>query len=311
MKPEEEATGLIGIGLVGTVLAEHLLAHGHAVTGYDIEPAACERLRQLGGHAVDSVRAVAEAADYLFLSLPDSGVVREILEGGVGVLSAGRVPRYVIDTTTGDPTETIALAESLSRQGGTLLEATICGSSGQLRRRQAVLMVGGERGAFEACRGRIDLLAERVFYVGPSGSGSKIKLATNLVLGLNRLALAEGLVFAETLGLDLETFLGVLKAGPGYSAAMDVKGEKMVKGDFAPESRIRQHHKDVSLMLKYGDNSRQDLPLSRVHLDILANAIAAGDGELDTSAVIQEIRRRRASQDQSRKQDPDRKDERL
>jgi len=310
MKPREGTTGLIGIGLVGTVLAEHLLAHGHAVTGYDIEPAACERLRQLGGHAVDSVRAVAEAADCLFLSLPDSGVVREILEGDVGVLSAGRVPRYVIDTTTGDPTETIARAESLSRQGGTLLEATICGSSGQLRRRQAVLMVGGERRAFEACRGRIDLLAERVFYVGPSGSGSKIKLATNLVLGLNRLVLAEGLVFAEKLGLDLETFLGVLKAGPSYSAAMDVKGEKMVKGDFAPESRIRQHHKDVSLMLKYGNNSRQDLPLSRVHFDILAQAIAAGDGELDTSAVIQEIRRRRASQAQSGKQDPDRKEER-
>jgi 3-hydroxyisobutyrate dehydrogenase-like beta-hydroxyacid dehydrogenase len=119
-----------------------------------------------------------------------------------------------------------------------------------------------------------------------------MKLATNLVLGLNRLVLAEGLVFAEKLGLEPSTFLEVLRAGPGYSAAVDIKGDKMVSGDFTAESRIRQHRKDVSLMLKYARDCEQDLPLSRVHFDILESAVAAGDGELDTSAVIKEIKRR-------------------
>ena len=131
-----------------------------------------------------------------------------------------------------------------------------------------------------------------MFYVGPSGCGSKAKLATNLVLGLNRLVLAEGMVFAEKLGLPLDTFLRLLKVSPAYSAAVDVKGEKMLKNDFEPVSRIRQHHKDVSLMLKHANRHNQRLPLSDAHLKILERAIAAGDGELDTSAVIKEIRRK-------------------
>ncbi len=292
MNIKREPIGLIGVGLVGTALAEQLLAHGHLVMGYDVAPAQCDRLRQLGGLVVDSPQDVAPAVNTLFLSLPDTDVVRRVLEGPAGVLRAQRRPRTIIDTTTGDPEDTVELAAQLGAKGIAFLDATICGSSNQLRKGEAILMVGGEREAFDACQGLLRMLVDRVFYMGPSGNGSKSKLATNLVLGLNRLALAEGLVFAEKMGLELETFLEVLKAGPAYSVAMDVKGERMLKSDFAPESRIRQHHKDVSLMLKYAGLSGQDLPLSRVHLELLAHAIAAGDGELDNSAVIQEIRRR-------------------
>lgn len=156
-------------------------------------------------------------------------------------------------------------------------------------------MVGGEKAAFETCKDVFNALAEKVFYVGPSGSGSKAKLASNLILGLNRLALAEGLVFARKLGLELEPFLELLKVTPAYSAAMDTKGEKMLNQDFSPESRIRQHHKDVSIILKYAEKTGQELPLSCVHLDILEKSIAAGDGEMDNAAVIREIERRNKS----------------
>jgi 3-hydroxyisobutyrate dehydrogenase-like beta-hydroxyacid dehydrogenase len=136
------------------------------------------------------------------------------------------------------------------------------------------------------------VVAAKVFYLGPSGSGSKAKLASNLVLGLNRLALAEGLIFAEKLGLDLEAFLELLKVTPAYSAIMDTKGEKMLKSDFTPQARLRQHHKDVSLILKYAEQAGQELPLSKVHLDVLQKAIESGDADLDNSAVIKELRRR-------------------
>jgi 3-hydroxyisobutyrate dehydrogenase-like beta-hydroxyacid dehydrogenase len=156
-------------------------------------------------------------------------------------------------------------------------------------------MVGGDKAAFEKCQDIFAALSERVFYVGPSGHGSKAKLASNLILGLNRLALAEGLVFAEKLGLDLAAFLELVKTTPAYSTVMDVKGEKMLTGDFAAQARIRQHHKDVSLILKYAEQAGQELPLSKVHLDVLTKAIAAGDADLDNAAVIKELRRRRSS----------------
>ena len=283
--------GLIGIGLVGTVLAKHFLANGLEVIGCDVDSERLDCLKRMGGSCAECPAEVAEKVKHVVLSLPDTAIVREVIEGVNGILSAARKPSYIIDTTTGDPDDIAVLAEKLAESQISLLDSTISGASSQLEKREAVFMVGGEPAAYEACAGLLRLPAEEVFYIGPSGCGSKAKLATNLVLGLNRLVLAEGMVFAEKLGLPLDTFLKLLKVSPAYSAAVDVKGDKMLNNDFEPVSRIRQHHKDVSLILKHAKRHNQHLPLSNVHLEIMEKAIAAGDGELDTSAVIKEIRR--------------------
>ncbi|UCC45800.1 MAG: NAD(P)-dependent oxidoreductase [Candidatus Zixiibacteriota bacterium] len=289
-----KSIGLIGLGLVGTAMAESLLAQDFDVIGFDADEKRCRQLEKSGGTPVASPAEVAGRVERVILSLPDTNIVLDVVEGPAGILEAAQPPTHIIDTTTGDPDETISLAQRLARRGITFLDSTISGSSGQVRDRQAVFMVGGDKEAFESCRDVFSALADKVFYVGPSGSGSKAKLASNLILGLNRLALAEGLVFAEKLGLDLESFLELLKSTPAYSAIMDTKGEKMLKGDFAPQARVRQHHKDVALILKYADNAGQELPLSKVHLEVLAKSIAAGDADLDNSAIIKEIRRRNA-----------------
>jgi 3-hydroxyisobutyrate dehydrogenase-like beta-hydroxyacid dehydrogenase len=284
--------GLVGVGLVGTAIAERLLAKGFDVVGFDIDSAKCEHLAQLGGKAVGSPTKVAQQAERVVLSLPDTQTIQKVVEGPDGLLQTKIAPSYIVDTTTGDPDQTVALALRLEERGVHFLDATISGSSQQVRNGQAVFMVGGEKAGFDACSDIFGALTEKVFYLGPSGSGSKAKLASNLILGLNRLALAEGLVFAGKLGLDLASFLELLKVTPAYSAVMDSKGKKMLSGDFTPEARIRQHHKDVSLILRYAEKAGHELPLSKVHLDILENAITAGDGEMDNSAVIREIKRR-------------------
>jgi len=296
-KPKQNRTiGLIGLGLVGTATAEVLLARGFEVVGFDIDEARRTHLTTLGGHVATSPKEVAEAVSRVVLSLPDSSIVAEVVEGPDGLIRATEPPHYIIDTTTGDPEDTIDLAKRLARRGIHLLDATISGSSEQLRCREALFMVGGDRAAFEKCADILGALSEKVVYLGSSGSGSKAKLASNLILGLNRLALAEGLVFAERLGLDLGSFLKLLKMSPAYSVAVDAKGEKMVRQDFAAQSRIRQHHKDVALILKYARRAGQELPLAQVHLEILEQALAAGEGDLDNAAVIQEIARRRRAQ---------------
>ncbi|UCG60082.1 MAG: NAD(P)-dependent oxidoreductase [Phycisphaerales bacterium] len=287
-----DAIGLVGIGLVGTAIAESLLAAKFGVVGFDIDSDGCKRLDEMGGKALGSAADVAEETDRIVLSLPSTDIVQQVVEGPGGILEADSPPRYIIDTTTGDPEETTELAEILLGRGIYLLDSTISGSSKQVRDRQAVLMIGGDKQAFDACEDVFHALSEKVFYLGPSGFGSKAKLASNLVLGLNRLVLAEGLVFAARLGLDPRAFLELLRVTPAYSAAMDSKGQKMIDADFTAEARIRQHHKDVSLILKYAESLGQELPLSEVHRDVLDRAIAAGDGDLDNSAVIREIQRR-------------------
>ena len=284
--------GLVGLGLVGTAMAERLLAEQFDVVGFDIDSTKCEHLEQLGGKALGSPAEVAEQVKRVVLSLPDTDVVIQVVEGTGGILEAKTLPRYIIDTTTGEPDETAALAQRLARRDIHFLDAPFSGSSQQVRDKEIIFMVGGDKTAFEECKDIFDALGEKVFYVGESGNGSKAKLASNLILGLNRLTLAEGLVFASKLGLDAQGFLELLKVTPAYSAAMDVKGKKMLDGDFTAQARLRQHHKDVSIILKYAEKAGQELPLSRVHLDVLKKAIDAGDGDLDNSAVIREIERR-------------------
>ena len=117
------------------------------------------------------------------------------------------------------------------------------------------------------------------------------KLATNLVLGLNRAVLAEGMVFAQALGISPERFLQLVLATPARSAAAETKGPLMVQGDFTPQSRIRQHLKDVELMLTSADGWGLPLPFSLVHAELMRAAVAAGDGDLDNAALIRQLRR--------------------
>ena len=130
-------------------------------------------------------------------------------------------------------------------------------------------------------------------HIGKVGDGGRAKLAINLILGLNRLALAEGLVFADRLGLDPAAFLKLARVSAAASQVMDTKGPKMVAKDFAPEGRVRQTLKDTHLMLDQARKTGQELPLLSVHADVLEACRRHGEGEQDNSIVIEEIRRRR------------------
>jgi len=288
-----ESIGLVGIGLVGTALAENLLAAGFDVLGFARSAASRDALARRGGRPAASARAVGEGAERVILSLPDSSAVEAVVLGPEGLFAGTPRVRVILDTTTGDPERTEALAARLAGRGTQLLDAPLSGSSQQIRDRQGVFLIGGDRTAYERCLDLIAALAERHYHLGGPGAGARAKLATNLILGLNRLALAEGLVFAERLGLDLETFLALLKVTPAYSCAVDVKGQKMLRGDFTPQSKISQHHKDLRIILGYAERLGLELPLARVHEAILARGMAAGDGDLDTSAVIRQVRAQR------------------
>jgi 3-hydroxyisobutyrate dehydrogenase-like beta-hydroxyacid dehydrogenase len=129
-------------------------------------------------------------------------------------------------------------------------------------------------------------MGSQTFHPGPAGTGAKMKLVTNLVLGLNRAALAEGLAFAESIGLDPAVSLAVMRGSLAYSRIMDTKGERMIRGDFAPDARLSQHLKDVRLIVDIGRHAGLPMTLSAAHRKVLEGAEAAGYGDLDNSAII-------------------------
>ena len=280
--------GLIGVGLLGSAIAERLLAAGYRVVGFDKDEARLAQLSALGGEARDSAAAVAADCRRILLSLPDSSVSAAVIDEIRPGVQSGAI---LIDTTTGDPQQMAALGELLAESGIAYLDATVAGSSELARRGEAVVMVGGMQQAAAEVSDVLTTFAQRVFHVGPCGAGARMKLAVNLVLGLNRAALAEGLAFAKAAGVDPAQALQVFRAGAAYSAIMDSKGEKMISGDFSPQARLAQHHKDVRLILAEGHRAGVQLPLSTAHEQLLVRAAALGHGNDDNSAIIRAYER--------------------
>lgn len=304
---------VIGLGLLGSALAERLRAAGFHVVGFDVSEAARTRWRDSGGTVVHqladllptvrctgsiqqtraelstspapNVERVDAAADgaRIVLSLPDSRIVQQVL----AELSADLLPGdLVIDTTTGNPDDAPVRASELAVQGVGYLDATVVGSSEQARAGEAVLLVGGDPNHIRSATAVLNALTTKRFEAGSSGSGARLKLIVNLVLGLNRAVLAEGLSLARACGLDLNCTLEVLQATPAASRVMATKGVKMIREEFTPQARLAQHHKDVELILELAESAGVALPLSELHEQLLRRVMEQGGAELDNSAVI-------------------------
>jgi 3-hydroxyisobutyrate dehydrogenase-like beta-hydroxyacid dehydrogenase len=285
MAREEEQIGLIGAGLMGAAIAQRLLGAGFRLLAWDRD---AERLAACRAEAAVDADMVARCCERILLSLPDSPVVEGVIAEMMPSLRRGTV---LIDTTTGAPGDAERFAADLRELGVVYLEAAISGSSEQVRRGEALCLVGGDEAARERCSDVFAALGGPVMVAGGVGNAARLKLVTNLVLGLNRAALAEGLALAESMGLDAEQTAATLKASAAYSRIMDSKAQKMIRREFSPVARLSQHLKDVELMLRAGEAGGMKLPLTETHRRILLAAVAAGLGNLDNSAIVEVLRR--------------------
>jgi 3-hydroxyisobutyrate dehydrogenase-like beta-hydroxyacid dehydrogenase len=164
-----------------------------------------------------------------------------------------------------------------------------------VRSGEIIVMLGGDAAAVQSCDDLLRSFAKRSFHLGPCGAGARMKLVVNLVLGLNRAVLAEGLSFARACGVDPASALVVLKAGPAFSNVMETKGKKMLERDFDPQARLSQHLKDVNLILAEAVKHGATTPLSELHRTLLEALDTAGFGDEDNSAILRAFDPRLAS----------------
>jgi 3-hydroxyisobutyrate dehydrogenase-like beta-hydroxyacid dehydrogenase len=287
--------GLVGIGLLGQAFAHRLINAPISVLGFDINTSKRTALEQMGGHAAPAIADLARRAAPIIIAVFDTAQVEEVIEAHLLPALGYASGRIVMCASTCDPDRIAALADRVNSRGLRFLETPVSGTSEQVRRGDGVGLIGGEPELAAEVAPVLDALFPRRFHVGRVGDGGRAKLAVNLILGLNRLALAEGLVFAERLGLDPAAFLKIAAGSASYSQVMETKGRKMVEADFSPEGRARQSLKDFRLMLDQAARVGQTLPLAEVNADVLAACLRHHEGELDNSVVIAEIRRRVSS----------------
>ena len=273
--------GLIGIGLLGSAIADRLKESGLDVHGFDVVPTR----RANVAHGRETPQDVFDACDVVVLSLPTSQIVQEALTS-----AQLRSDQLVIDTTTGEPDEMVDIAKQVGQHSAVYAEATVAGSSKQMRAGRATMFLGCDQESLKQVQSVTSLLSSKCFHLGGVGAASRFKLIHNLIIGLNRAVLAEGLTFAESLGFDSAQTLEILQQTPAVSGVMATKGRKMVDGDYETQAKLSQHLKDVRLILREASKRNAPSPLSEVHATLLEMCEQLGFGDRDNSAVIEAFR---------------------
>jgi 3-hydroxyisobutyrate dehydrogenase-like beta-hydroxyacid dehydrogenase len=282
--------GIIGLGLMGIALCERLIDARHPVLGFDIDPARYDALKAVGGTIARSVRELAGRSRTIVIAVYSGEQVEAVF--GELAIGAGSATSAWICTTTCTPDEIIRIAGRAAGSNIAFVEAPISGTSAEVRDGSAIALVAGEAGAIEAASAVLDSLCPQRVRVGKIGDASRTKLAINLILQGNRAALAEGIVFAERLGLDGRSFLAAARKSAAYSRVMDSKGEKMLARDFRPQSHISQTLKDAESILEEAARRDLQLPMTSVQAELLRAAIARVGPDSDSAAVIEAIRPR-------------------
>jgi 3-hydroxyisobutyrate dehydrogenase-like beta-hydroxyacid dehydrogenase len=290
MMPPNGRVGIIGLGLMGTALSERLIATDMPVIGFDIDAVRCENLKTSGGAVAASVRELAGQCGIVIIAVYSGEQVGALFDEIVH--DAGSPRPIIVCTTTCAPDEILRLSERAINARIPLLEAPISGTSVEVRDGTATALLAGETSVIESINSILNILCPRQRQVGKIGDASRTKLAINLILQNNRAALAEGIAFAEALGLDGHAFLAAARESAAYSRVMDTKGEKMLTRDFRPQSHISQTLKDAELILEEAKRRRLVLPVTSTQASLLRVAIALEGPDSDSAAVIEAIRRR-------------------
>jgi len=294
MNTKAPAVAVIGLGLIGTSLAKRLIEAGFVVHGYDVDASRTANLAALGGHPVATLSEASRVAKIFVLSVFNTDQVEQVVDGAGGAphLELGE-GHAVVCTSTCDPDRVAALAERVAKRGIRFLEMPLSGNSDQIALGNGIGLVAGTRGLMEELAPVLGALCKKYYFLGSAGAAGRGKLAVNLIGGLNRAVMAEGLSFAESMGLELEAFLEVLKASAAYSRTMDNRGLKMIRSDYEPHAKLSQSRKDFDLMHSMAARVGQELPLASLYVELIDACLAHGEGDLDNSAVMKELRRRR------------------
>jgi putative dehydrogenase len=282
----ETPIGMIGLGLMGSALSARLIDAGMGVIGFDIDAAKKDGLRASGAEFAAFAADVAARCPTIVIAVYDAAQVKGLLPD----LANATVPPLVICTTTCAPGVIAVIAEFAARSHLAFIEAPISGTSAEVRAGTATALIAGDPDIIASAAATLDILCPQRINVGAIGNASRTKLAINLILQNNRAALAEGIAFAESLGLDGAAFLATARQSAAYSRVMDSKGQRMLARDFSPQSHIAQTLKDAELILQEAARRGLPLPLTLAQAELLRAAIALEGPDADSAAVIEAIR---------------------
>ncbi|WP_329398730.1 2-hydroxy-3-oxopropionate reductase [Streptomyces lydicus] len=281
----------IGLGIMGSPMAENLIKAGYAVTGYTLEQDKLQRLDDNGGTAANSIAEAVQDADVVITMVPASPQVEAIAYGPDGIVENAKSGALLIDMSSITPQTSIDLAKAAGDKGIRVLDAPVSGGEAGAIEAVLSIMVGGHQADFDAARPILEALGKTIVLCGPHGSGQTVKAANQLIVAVNIQACAEAVVFLEKSGVDLAAALDVLGGGLAGSTVLARKTDNFKNRDFKPGFRIDLHHKDMGIVTDAARTVGAALPVGTLVASLVASLRAQGDGGLDHSALLRGVER--------------------
>lgn len=284
--------GFLGLGVMGSGMAGRILGAGHRLAVWNRRADRAAALGAQGATVASSPREAAAGADVVVAMLADDEASRAVWLGPDGALASLRADAIAIESGTVSPAWIAELAGKVSAQGGTLLDAPVTGSrthaaSGELR-----FLVGGPADALERARPVLAAMGREILHFGPTGSGARMKLINNFVCGVQAAALAEGVALIEAAGLNRADAMAVLASGAPGSPLVNAVGPRMAKSDYTVNFALTLMDKDLRYAIDDAAEFGIDLRTAATARALFGDALTAGFGDRDFSAVIEPMRKR-------------------
>ena len=289
---DKPAIGFIGLGRMGGPMARNLAQAGYAVSVFDVDTAAAAHAVSVPGTTRhDSPGDVAASSAVLFTALPNDEIVRGTYLGPNGVVARGTPGLVTCDCSTVSPEVSQAISAAARHKGIFHMDTPMLGSSPQAQSGEIFFMVGGDRDKLPAIQPMLDVMGRLTMYVGPSGTGNRIKLLHNALGAVNAAAVAESLALCVTLGVDPKTYYDVVKNGGGmaYSTYFDRRALRVIEGNFDPTFTLELMLKDVTLASQMAGSQLEHMPILRDTLAAFTEGKRAGWGSEDFSGVTHVI----------------------
>jgi 2-hydroxy-3-oxopropionate reductase len=288
MSDERRKIGFIGLGVMGAPMAGHLLAAGHQLF-VQTRSRVPVGLAEGGATICTNARGVAERADIVFLMLPDTPDVEQVLFGEYGVAAGLTRGKTVVDCSSIDPIATRSFARRIADVGCDYLDAPVSGGEVGAKAASLSIMAGGTDEAFARVQPLLALMGKNITHVGAVGDGQVCKVANQIIVALNIAAVAEALVFAGKAGADPARVRQALMGGFASSRVLEVHGERMLKRTFAPGFRLALHQKDLNLALQGARSIGMALPQTAIAAQLMQACAALGLAQSDHSALVRAL----------------------
>jgi 2-hydroxy-3-oxopropionate reductase len=280
--------GFIGLGIMGSPMAGHLIKGGNRVFLHS-RGGIPQALTDAGGIACANGREIADRSDIVVTMVPDTPHVQDVLFGGSGVASGLAKGKIVVDMSSISPLATKEFAKKINALGCEYLDAPVSGGEVGAKAASLTIMVGGSEAAFAKVKPLFELMGKNITLVGGNGDGQTTKVANQIIVALTIEAVGEALLYASKAGADAAKVRQALMGGFASSRILEVHGERMVKRTFDPGFRIELHQKDLNLALSTGRQLGVSLPNTATCQELFNACAAHGGSAWDHSAMVRAL----------------------